>query len=181
MTSLGFRDGFANAEIHAFEPFPIVAEKLREFTRGGKIEIHQFAFSDDVGSITVPGPTSAVCTVGSIEKGADIGEAGEPVEIALDTIDAFCDAQGIETVHILKIDTEGHDEKVLRGATSMLENGRIENVIVETNWTPQPRAVSLDEFESVLGPFGFQQYSIYDITHRRDGRLAYFNALFKKS
>jgi hypothetical protein len=41
---------------------------------------------------------------------------------------------GIETVSTLKIDTEGFDLLVLRGAQKSLDNGRIDIVQFEYNW-----------------------------------------------
>ncbi len=46
-------------------------------------------------------------------------------------IDSYCHQQGIERIHFLKVDTEGHDLAVLRGAAMLLEEGRIDAIQFE--------------------------------------------------
>jgi hypothetical protein len=47
------------------------------------------------------------------------------VEIRTMTADGYCRARGIETVHFMKCDTEGHDLFVLLGATELFRQERI--------------------------------------------------------
>jgi len=42
------------------------------------------------------------------------------VEVKTDTLDNYCEENGIKEIDLLKIDTEGHDLKVLLGASRML-------------------------------------------------------------
>jgi FkbM family methyltransferase len=51
--------------------------------------------------------------------------------VAIDTIDAYCEARGIEAIDLLKIDVEGNELDVLRGATKMLANKAIHAVTFE--------------------------------------------------
>ena len=46
-------------------------------------------------------------------------------EVKTDTIDNFCEENGIDFIDILKIDTEGSEIKVLEGAKSMLDKTNI--------------------------------------------------------
>jgi FkbM family methyltransferase len=46
-------------------------------------------------------------------------------EIELSTIDIFCDKEKIERIDFLKIDVEGHELAVLKGAKKMLEANKI--------------------------------------------------------
>ena len=45
---------------------------------------------------------------------------GLPESVAIDTIDNFCQSHRISAIDILKIDTEGHDLSVLKGARNAL-------------------------------------------------------------
>ena len=46
-------------------------------------------------------------------------------EIKLETIDDFCLSRNIDLIDLLKLDVEGHEMEVLRGAQRMLSEGRI--------------------------------------------------------
>lgn len=45
--------------------------------------------------------------------------------VELTTLDGYCAANGIPQIDLLKIDTEGHELEVLRGASQMLAQGKI--------------------------------------------------------
>ncbi len=49
----------------------------------------------------------------------------ESFDVKIDTIDNFCDEQGIDFIDILKIDTEGSELEVLEGAKNMLNKTNI--------------------------------------------------------
>jgi hypothetical protein len=61
--------------------------------------------------------------------GADA--TGERVLVDVTTLDEFCAVQAVERIDILKIDTEGLDLDVLRGARQLLAEQRIGIVEVE--------------------------------------------------
>lgn len=61
--------------------------------------------------------------------------SGSKAEIVkLTTVDEFLQQSGDGSVSMVKIDTEGFDLLVLRGAEKMLGEGRIEIVQFEYNW-----------------------------------------------
>jgi FkbM family methyltransferase len=47
------------------------------------------------------------------------------------TLDEICQSEGIDRIHFLKIDTEGHEMQVLRGAAGMLQKGAIRAIQFE--------------------------------------------------
>ncbi|MBK6830417.1 MAG: FkbM family methyltransferase [Flavobacteriales bacterium] len=51
--------------------------------------------------------------------------------IELRTVDGFCQEQGIERIHYLKVDTEGHELSVLKGAHEMIEQGKVDFIQFE--------------------------------------------------
>ena len=52
-------------------------------------------------------------------------------EIEIQTLDAFCKDHKIERIHLLKLDVEGHEKKVLDGASRMLKSGAIDFIQFE--------------------------------------------------
>ncbi len=68
------------------------------------------------------------------------------------TLDAFLDRHGIARVAFLKVDTEGHDLNVLRGAARSLAEGRIGLIqfeFIEANIATRVRM--RDFFEALPG------------------------------
>jgi hypothetical protein len=81
--------------------------------------------------------------------------------------DAFCAAQRIEEIDIVKIDTEGNDLKVLVGFAERLQARRIAYLQVECTTSPDNRFhVQLDRFLHFLNPFGYRLFGLYEFTRR---------------
>jgi FkbM family methyltransferase len=59
------------------------------------------------------------------------GYQEESVAVQLTTLDAYCLDQSIDRIDVLKIDVEGHEPEVLKGASRMLAEGRIHVMIIE--------------------------------------------------
>jgi FkbM family methyltransferase len=124
------------ARIFAFEPNPRVAVRWRanrELNRADKASLVESALSDAVG--TAPfrlGPTR--------DSGSGhLGEGGS--DVATTTLDAFADEQGIDRIDALKIDVEGHESAVLKGAEGLFARRAIRVVLVEANDEPLLRRV----------------------------------------
>ena len=179
-TSKWFRLEFPEAKIHAFEPFGAIFNELQKNTANLDVTCHHLAFSDTSDSRDVPLNTNPLGQTGSIEvTGAGHGETEK---IRLETVDAFCASHGIRSISILKTDTEGHDANVLKGASGMLAEGRIENILSEATIDPHDDGhTNLFGLMEFLAPFGYELYSMYDLNHNHlSGKLQYFNALFKR-
>ena len=52
-------------------------------------------------------------------------------EIELSTIDIYCKRNGIDKIHFLKLDVEGHELSVLNGAKQMIANSLIDYIQFE--------------------------------------------------
>ncbi len=66
--------------------------------------------------------------------------------------DEFCENNSIEEISFLKIDTEGHDFKVLEGYSGMLKAGRIHAIQFEYNRLNIYAKVLLHDFYELLNP-----------------------------
>ena len=100
--------------------------------------------------------------------------------VEVTTLDAFCTAQKIGRIDILKTDTEGFDMNVLRGATKALRARRIRNIVSEATILGDDRLhTQLSDLVPFLTGYGFSLHSLYDLHHDSRGKLLYFNAHFK--
>ena len=98
------------------------------------------------------------------------------------TTDAHCAQAGVKSVGVLKIDTEGADLAVLRGATGMLSRGAIDFVYVEFNdLQPKPGTTggALVPIDDLLRPHGLRFIATYNDYIVTEGEMfAVSNALF---
>lgn len=122
--------------LHAFEPVPATAAMLRDrITRlpgNDVLQVHQLAMSDAPGQADI-GVFADGAGTNSLHYLADSRTPQQVIRIDLMTLDAFCESQGIDRIHLAKCDTEGHDFKVLQGAKALLRDARIDVLQFEYN------------------------------------------------
>ena len=123
------------ATVYAFEPsretYHHLAKSFAEINANG-IKSFNFGFSDEAKTVelysyTVEGEEQSLLS--SIDQRLPTQvlhvETAGSERIEVQTIDAFCLNQTIERIDFLKLDVEGHELSVLRGASRMLQEGRI--------------------------------------------------------
>lgn len=117
-------------DIHAFEPDgDLVGQLQRTFSASKDLRIVPKGVSDRMGTAifhkhahTVLSSFHVAETHPASYRDKTVSEA---VEVHLITIDDYCAEHGITFIDHLKIDTEGHDLFVLKGAQRMLRERRI--------------------------------------------------------
>lgn len=131
-SKLGFK-----GRIYCFEPHPINYKTLKENVKGITDDVFNIGFSNSTGSAQIfDHSDSDGSEHASLFKGViEIIHKGKPVqhEISLSTIDEFLDERDIKNVGLLKIDTEGSEFNILRGAIDSLKAKRIEIIHFEFN------------------------------------------------
>ena len=119
------RDPFVR--VHALEPVARVFSVLEAnvaLNALDNVTCHRLACSDRSGPSTLHVPAGEpVPVMASLLSGwADTAATGEPVECT--TIDELVDAERMDTVDVVKIDAEGSEDAVLRGAHATLRGHR---------------------------------------------------------
>lgn len=140
--------------LHAFEPSAYSWKRAAEAI-GVLGTVHQAAMSDEPGTaelVIVHEGAGSNSLVPFTEDRA----SGKTETITLSTVDTFCGEQGLDRVTLLKVDAEGHDLAVLRGARRMLERQAIDLTQFEYNarWIDSRRFL-LDAFR-LLEPCGYR-------------------------
>jgi FkbM family methyltransferase len=123
---------FGDSErIYSFEPAAAVFQTLQANTAGRpNIAVHHCGMSDQRGTARLyydaVGSQKASVHSNAYASAADVA-AGRVTseEIRLETVDAFCQQRGISRIDVLKIDVEGNELNVLRGATRIIEAGAV--------------------------------------------------------
>lgn len=133
-------------EIHAFEPSS-GTRILLEPRLSGRAKVWPFALSSAVGDADFfsAGAGAGTSSLSQI-SGCDVER------VPLTTVDTFLAKENISHVLMLKIDTEGFDFEVLRGAANALAVGRIDVIQFEYNWRwLQNHSSLLDVFKLIEG------------------------------
>ena len=91
--------------------------------------------------------------------------------IKISTVDAYCKEKGIARIDLLKIDTEGYELPVLRGA----RNTDVRAILCEVGFSrDNDRNTFIGDVLEFLTSYRF--HGLYDVTHYEKGSFA--NALF---
>jgi FkbM family methyltransferase len=173
------RETFHNAKIHAFEPSPSSFEKLRATTPGDQLlELSNLALGSKQTTLKFfENSLSDMSSFLSPSKD-HWGEIEDVRTVQVETIDRYCHQHSIRKIDLLKIDTQGYDLEVLRGAEHMLSENLIKSVLIELTFIEIFQgALRFDEVISFLLNRNFRLISLYDVVFRRDA-IAWADGLF---
>lgn len=174
--SIELRSQFPDAKLFAFEPNPQTFELLCSRLQSPNDHCYRFALGDRVESHAIytyeHEPDSSHSSMYK-DVFIDIHNAKDVLsyEIPMVTLDGFCEALQIERIDFLKIDTEGYELNVLRGAERLLKERRIKMIQFEFNSMLVSARVFLRDFYSLLN-----QYDIYRIDTERLIPLPHYDA-----
>ena len=72
----------------------------------------------------------------------------EPFTAEITTLDEFCSEQSLQQIDFLKIDVEGAEHRVVKGARGMIESGRVSCIQFEYGpWSIGSRFLLIDFYE----------------------------------
>jgi len=160
-----FRRDFPDARIICFEPVSSVCEKLRLVAS----EVECLALGGTAGTAMV-GVSDEWSVLNSLvvrNYAPDVREES----INISTVDAYCSAKHIAQIDLLKIDTEGYELEVIRGAT----NTNVQAYFCEVGFSrDNDRNTYVGDVIDALP--SFYLYGLYDVVHYE--RASFANALF---
>lgn len=146
--------GESSLRVHAFEPASATVRQLAENLKpwNGKVRIEPAALSSR--------PGNAEFFIAGEGLGINSLHARSATQlkteiVRLNTADEYCEQHHITRIDLLKIDAEGHDFEVLRGAQQMLSRRAVQVLQFEYNqrWIDS-RHFLKDAFE-LLRPLGY--------------------------
>ena len=122
-----FLDIHPDCEYHLFEPQKRYADHLKQVTKDRfNVYVNQFGLSDEPAK-----DQKFYANVEAFEPHPWIESTYEGDNYDLHTVSEYCWMHKIAQIDFLKIDTEGHDFRILLGAKDMLEQNRIKYIQFE--------------------------------------------------
>lgn len=147
------------ATVYAFEPHPGTFERLHQRALAGGYKSFNLGCSDAEGILRLydyegkNGSSHASMYRSVIE---DIRKSrSECLDVRVTTVDSFVSAEAIQRVNLLKIDTEGHELKVLQGALLTLHNQMVDVIHFEFNEMNAVSRVFFKDFIDLLPEYYF--------------------------
>jgi FkbM family methyltransferase len=175
-----YRRRFPEATIHAFEPHPGCFDRLRaRFGEDPRLRLVQMAMGEAEGTshFLVSDRPTRHSLLAPVRGGIQ-----EEIEVQVTTLDAYLARTGIPHVDLLKVDVEGGELAVLRGARAALSDRRISGIFMEAMFIPHYEGQALfHELASHLAGFGFRVVDITDLRYTAEGQLRWGNVIFSSA
>jgi FkbM family methyltransferase len=150
-----------------YEPSNHAMEKLkRKFEEDNRLILSSSAIGDRSGYTSFYEETN-VGESSSIFEGVSVWST-EKVKVPIDTLEREFEKHKIDTVDMIKIDAEGYDGFVLKGAKKLIAEQRIGIFQFEYNFQWLNARTTLAETLNLLEDFGYTTYLL-----KRDGAYLY--------
>lgn len=125
------------AKVHAFEPTPDIANRLRATAKLNVLDhlyVHEVAVSTRAGTATLRRFRGELGTNEGMNFISEAHADADDETVQTVSLDQFCKDHSIDKVDLLKIDIQGHEYAALKGAEQLIRAGSIDTIFMELNW-----------------------------------------------
>jgi len=174
-----------NAQIYCFEPHPRSFQKLQEVAKTHNLVALALACAEASGKAVLfdlaDNDGSLFASLYREMFDLHLGKPSCAHNVSAISIDAFAESQGIERINLLKIDTEGAELDVLKGASGLIRAGKIDAVQFEFSTRFVLRRTFVRDFCELLldykffrllpnellplGPYSVANYELFHYQH----------------
>ncbi len=185
-----YRVLFETCTIHAFEPRRDMFDHMNSRFGGlDRVVLNHAAVGETVGTAVLHRTTHvesnsllALNPDSWWARAVGVHPNGSEV-VAVETIDHYCANRNIAAIDFLKLDVQGFEPECLRGAATMLGEGRIRVIQAELIYHPlYERTTRFSDLERLLDPYGYRLFTIYDVRIGDDtGELLNLDAVFVRT
>ena len=175
-----FKEVFKNSTIHAFEPSPDTFEILKNRTSVYKnLHLWNLGVCGEVGELSLNeyehSNTNSFLGIHNVDPKSLI----KTTVVRTVTVDQFIEENGIQKIDVLKIDTEGFELEVFKGAEKSFVEGKVGLLFFEVSFVKShDNMPSLAELWDFVLKNNFELVSIYPLVHKKK-MAVYTNILFK--
>lgn len=181
-----FRKAFPQGIIHSFEPNPETFATLRQnWGHDQAVSLHSLALNSTAGAVPffVTNVSEASSLLLPHPKLVRLSSGNKydsrKIEVEGVTLDRFCLEKGVATIDVLKLDVQGSELEVLKGAERLLGQEAIALLYVEMNFAETYSGqVVFEDFLVFCAGYGYKLWDISPFLYTRTGQLWYANTIF---
>ena len=179
---------FPKAVCHALEPhdesFRALVNRLGTNPRA---RLHRVALAETPGRFALhaypaPATNSLLAPVANVAAVVGPGhmDSFRLEEVEVMTLDGFAEREGLARIDVLKLDVQGAEVLVLRGAESLLRRRAIGLIATEVNFVDVYRSQALyQDVASTLASHGYRLFDFYNFHYAAvGGQLQWGDAIF---
>jgi len=155
-----------NSIVYSFEPAKDTFHELESNLIGfGNVRLCNFGLGEEQARLTLYSNPASSGLSSLYHRKLDHHniQMNKEEEVEIRTVDDFCNGNIIYHIHLLKLDVEGHEIKVLKGASNMINSGKIDFIQFEFGGTDIDSRVFFRDFYYLLK----DRYDLYRIV--KDG------------
>ncbi len=170
-------------DLHCFEASQATYQRFQQQPVAGRVTHRCCAVgaTEGVGNLYTFAEGSGMNSMyrrSGLEPGYHMETQRTSESVPMISLDAYCEGQKIDRINYLKLDVEGYEMEVLRGASRLLAERRIDLIQFEYGGCNIDAGVLLKDFLALLLPLGYQLHKIHPkrLKHhpRYDQRLENF-------
>ncbi|HAC65689.1 MAG TPA: hypothetical protein DCF68_19695 [Cyanothece sp. UBA12306] len=146
----------SSGKIHAFEPQPNLVQLLKKSVTINEYEqvvIHQVALSDQDGIMNMQVP---IDNSGAASLGKKKNKASYTIDVEVKNATQYLSSLNLDKIRLIKIDVEGHEAIVLKGAKYFLESHKPDIILFEEHKKPLLKQESVKFLQNM-------NYIIYEL------------------
>ncbi len=171
---------FCGATIHAFEPIPALAERLRRrYARTPTVVVHQTALGRESGDIAFHVTANVVSSSVLPPSDTNLSVHGQNVETTERIVvrQERLDEALPGTVDVVKLDLQGYELPALEGMQKLFP--RIGCLLIEVEFMPMYEGQALfPRIHQLMTDHGYRLFNFYELWTRPSGQLEAADALY---
>lgn len=180
-----YQRAFPKPTITSFEPNPKLTPDLVKRFPG--VAIEGVGVGSAVGTLDFQ--VSSNTELSSFLKSSSSAEnpfantrINEVINVPIITLDDYTKRKNIGHLDILKIDTQGYDLEVLKGATGLLDRKAADVIFIEVNFIPlYDGQASFGDIQQFLKQRGYGLLTLYEIARPDRRHASWATACFSKA
>jgi FkbM family methyltransferase len=176
---------FPRASVHAVEPDPQLCAELDKRFAGRAVRTWNVALHEREGTIDLhvhadKGTSSVLPRPAGARRYFASGDAVvATVPVRAMTLDRLASDAGVDRIDFLKLDTQGAELPIVRGAQRLLAASAIDVIYTEFFLVPHYEgAARFDELWAPLQAHGYVLYDLFKGPYGRNGQLRFGDAIF---
>jgi len=177
-----------NTNVVAFEPLPLCRENLKEIHNeySSRFINYEYALSNKEGFDYIYFGDKNSSGLASLEKKINNIDYVDVVnkntiKIELKKLNDFIDKENFRDIDFIKIDTEGHEFKVLEGGLDFIKKNNVKIVQIEFNWHNLFTNNTIYQYSNILDNYIVTQLNLLNGKLIPKDKNHYFSNIFQLS